>query len=173
LKYSQKRDAQYLTQLIPLLEELELLEPDNYHGRLMRAIILYKEGAVDDAINKLSASTEKDPTWRYSIGFLYAFKGEIDAALEQYRKAAYKVAATGVINDIEIFVTEEIERNPQLTQLIFFRGLINYKSKPDYKLAREDFVAFLGSDGIKKYPRLKVLAEKFLGEIDVYVGREI
>lgn len=75
-------------------------------------------------------------------------------------------------NDVDIFISEEIKKNPQLTQLIFFRGLINYKGKPDYVLAHKDFVSFLGSDGASKYPRLKELAEKYLSEIRQYIGTE-
>jgi hypothetical protein len=90
--------------------------------------------------------------------------------LDQYRRAAYGMVESSVVSDTEIFLTEVITENPSRVQLCFFRGLINYKVKADYALAREDFQHFLQQKSSEQYPRLRELATKYLAESKSHLG---
>ncbi|GAB4318069.1 MAG: hypothetical protein Kow0074_07050 [Candidatus Zixiibacteriota bacterium] len=140
--------------------------PDDYNGKLTLAMLQFFEGGVDDAIRTLESIRSKEATWRYSLGFLYAYVGRIDDALEQYRRAYYGEISGEIIVELESFLTDLIEQNPEKSQLRFFRGLLNLKVKPDYDLAREDLLAFLDSDCATQFPLLQKRALNYLGEID-------
>ncbi|MEK7567948.1 MAG: tetratricopeptide repeat protein [Patescibacteria group bacterium] len=168
--YSLKRKDDAIFETESILNELRIIDPDNIYGSLAYALLLFKKLNTDGAISELESTLPKVNNndialWRYNLGFLYAYIGKIKEALEFYRKASYGIIDPGVINDLEIFISEEISKNPQLIQLIFFRGLINYKAKPDYVLAKKDFETFVNNIDSKKYPDIVGLAKKYLSEI--------
>lgn len=164
--YSIKRDKKYLFDSKPMVNELILKWPNNYFAHSIKSIILFFENKVDEAIDQIKSAQAADGVWHFSLGFLYAYKGEIDKALEQYRKIPYKIFPSNVCNDSEIFITEVILEKPELIQLIFFRGLLNYKYKQDYLLAKADFIEFLSNKDAKKFPQLVELAKKYSDQLD-------
>lgn len=167
-KFIGTRDDEDLFMAADYLERLLEVDPLNYSGHLTKAMVLFRKEEIDAAISILEDLDDSDPTWRYSLGFLYAFRNindDIEKALDQYRRATYKQAESNVINDTEIFLSEEIVKHPEKIQLHFFRGLINHKCKPDYHLANEDFRYFLNQDASRHFPRLRVLSSKYLSEI--------
>jgi len=168
--YADTRDRKYIFDLKPILKKLQEIDSDNYHAHLIRAILYFFEGKVDSAIEGLRDLNHKDITWRYSLGFLYAYKGDIHNALESYKKTFHKSASSNVCIDSEIFISEAIKERPKKIQLNFFRGLLNYKIKQDYLLAKEDFKYFLDQQGSSKFPRLVELANKYLSEINRNLG---
>ena len=172
--YVLKRDDQIILNTKKFLEEQEKLGADDPGFVYGKAVLLYKENKVDEAIEflkSMSYSCGKDPLYYYNLGFLLVYKGKIDDALDIYKKAYHGTLSRGTLNDIEIFITKEIERRPDLIQLLFFRGLINYKGKTDYILAKEDFTKFLELDTRENFKELIDLANKFLSKIDSSVGR--
>lgn len=175
LQFVETRNTDYLYQAKSYAEELISLDPDNSSAIATLSILLFKEGKIEESIELLKAKEQSlgpSPVFKYNIGFLYACMGKIDQALEMYRKANYTEVPGRILNELEIFISEEIENNPRLVQLVFFRGLINYKVKTDYLLAREDFISFLGNPESSNFPRLSELAEKYLSEITDSVGSD-
>lgn len=164
--YAAERKAEHIFAAKPFVEKILQLDPEHYQGRLMKAILLFKEDSIDEAINELIHIHNSDSAWRYSLGFLYAYKGDILDALEQYKEANAGISTPNVLNDTEVFISEEIDKKPQLVQLLFFRGLLNYKGKGDYVLAKIDFESFLASNKANKDTKLVELAKKFLNQID-------
>ncbi len=163
--YSVKNDKKFIFATKPLLDSLKELSPSNYQAHLLRAMYSFMKGDVESAIHEFDNIKEGDPTWRYSLGFLFAYQGKIDLALNQYQKTFYSASQPNVVNDVDIFISRVISENPTLMQLYFFRGLVNYKAKPDYELAKEDFEAFLEGGGELQYPKLAELSKKYLAEI--------
>jgi hypothetical protein len=165
------RDASHIIKSEKYITELQNIFPDDYKGHLIKAILLFFKGEVDSAINELvNINNGQDITWRYSLGFLYAFKGDIINALEQYKKIAYGPTSPNVPNDSEVFISDILEKHPNCIQLIFFRGLINFKVKNDNKLAKDDFTLFLNKEKANSYARLVDLAKKYLKEIHEQLG---
>ncbi len=172
--YALKRDNQIILDTEPFLKDLLDLGADDPTFIYGKAVLMYKQGSITPAIDflkSMSYSCGNDPLYYYNLGFLLAYKGEIDSALEAYKKAFHGTLPIGTLNDIDIFLSEEIESRPDLIQLRFFRGLINYKGKADYILAKEDFIRFLELDVNKTNPKLIELSNKLLSKIDSSVGR--
>lgn len=164
--YSTKREKQNLLDAKPFVRDLLKISPKDYYALLTNAMILFFENEIDRAIDQIKDCDAQDGVWRFSLGFLYAYKGEIDLALEQYKQLPYKVFPSNVCNDSEIFMTEVISEKPELVQLNFFRGLLNYKYKQDYLLAKEDFIEFLSREESKKFSQLIELAKKYSEQLD-------
>lgn len=169
-QYADTRDLDYLLQTKPLLQELFAIDRNHYAGHLMQSIILFKVGDLLGAINELKDIRNDDPTWRYNLGFLCAYNNQIDEAYDQYRRAQYGYPSANVLNDTEVFLSEQIEENPDKTQLVFFRGYVSYKCKEDYKSAKSDFEAFVSDNNSNNHPFLKDQANKYLEELVKYVG---
>jgi tetratricopeptide (TPR) repeat protein len=154
------------------LNELESVSPGNYQGKLVRAILYFKKGMVGDAISLFEDEHKlptEDATWRYSLGFLYAFEGKTSEAYEQYRRAFYGKTSPNVVNDAEIFIGEVINEYPEKIQLLYFRGLINYHAKGDVILAEQDFKLFLEKTNKDQFPDLQKYSRKYLADIQAHI----
>lgn len=165
--FAATRDKRYVTESKQYLDKLDQLSPDNYIGILGRAIYFFFDSNVDAAIAEYKkASTIKDSAWRYGLGFLLAYQGDLDSAWEQYKRAIRTPTQANILNDVEIFMSEVIEFEPQKKQLIFYRGLLNLKAKGDLELAKRDFESFLDLCESNELQQLRDLAEKYLMSIE-------
>lgn len=90
------------------------------------------------------ARTVGDATWRYSVAFLTAYEGDLDAADTWYRDAfSGKVKDVTVPVQCEEFIQVILDAEPDKTQLHYCSGLINFHAKKDYEGAVRDFGEFL------------------------------
>lgn len=169
--YAHTRNKDFIFACSSFLDRMSTVDPENYSAHLIRAILYFFKNEIDMAIDEIENLTlMPDNTWRYSLGFLYAFKGDIPKALENYKKTFYKPTASNVCLDSEIFISDVINENPKMTQLYFFRGLLNYKIKRDYTLAYNDFQYFINHNGSPISPELSILANKYIFEIENNLG---
>lgn len=169
-KFVKSRQRDHILNGEPSLADLFARSPDDYRGKLQLAILHFFKGSVENAISVLEGVNNPDATWRFSLAFLYAYDSQIDKALDQYRRAFYGTTPLNVVLDTEMFISDVLEREPLKIQFYFFRGLLNYKAKPDYKLAKEDFEIFLESDASNEFPKLVELAKKFIAESKSHLG---
>lgn len=167
--FTTTRDVNFILKTEQYLDKLRLVDPDNYAGHLSRAILFFFKNDLKSAIAELTDITNSDVGWRYSLGFLLAYQGDINGALQNYQKTFYKPQTVNII-DIEIFMSEVLNKDPNKIQLNFFRGLINYKMKQDYRLAKEDFDFLVNHKNSVNFPELTTLASKYLGEINSHIG---
>lgn len=165
--FSLNRDKKFLFDTEKYLEILNSINPNTYQGKLCWSILLFLKGKIPKAIEILESVTNKDDvTWRYNLGFLYAYVGNVPKALEQYKKAGYGQVDNSTINDFEIFMTEQIKFGCENTELlIFFRGFLNFKLRKDFELAANDFKHFLSTSASVANPKLRELSEKYLSMI--------
>jgi hypothetical protein len=165
LMFAKTRERQHILDSRPVADRILDVAPEDYRARLQRAICQFFADDIDAAIDDLREIKSRDATWRYSLGFLLAFKGDINGALEQYQKTFHSHVPDNVLNDTEIFISEVVDAHPERVQLIFFRGIVNYKGKGDLALAEQDFSTFLAKDSSNAYPKLEELAENYLTKI--------
>lgn len=119
---------------------------------------------IDKAISTLLSFD--DPLKPYNLGFLYFFKEDIAQGLRYYKKAFKRDISGKTANELEIFVSDILEKYPEKHQLLFARALINYKIRGDFKLALDDFKIFINKVSSKhEYPELIRLSEIHLQEI--------
>lgn len=164
--FSVKRDSKYIIECKRYLEVLFLTDTNNYQAHLLRSIYYFFNKELDKAIKELSSLSSNDPTFRLNLGFLLAYRGDLNGALSNYKKTFYKSTYANVYNDTEIFISDVIEREPDKIQLYFFRGIINLKLKNDSKLAQEDFLYFINNKRKGEFRRLEKLSLKYLDTLD-------
>ncbi|MCK5320911.1 hypothetical protein KAJ61_06015 [Candidatus Parcubacteria bacterium] len=169
--FTKSRKPEDLFESENIIKEIKTIDSENYGARLQSSIIYFLKENINAAINELENKDNNiDITWRYSLGFLYAYSGDIPKALENYKKTFHKITEGNVYLDTEVFISDVIEKEPDKIQLYFFRGVLNYKIKKDYKLAKEDFENFVKNHGYDKFPDLQELTEKYLLEIKLNLG---
>lgn len=163
-KFAETRDRVSYLQVEEFVVAVESIEGSTYESKTAWSMIYFLRGEIDEAIKVLeNAGGTKDTMWRYNLGFLYAWKGDVDNALEQYKKAFNGEIEVEKYNDLEIFITEEINSgNGNTAVLIFFRGLINFRLREDYSLALTDLESFLEDVESSNHPKLIDLATKYI-----------
>ncbi len=159
------RDPSYILRMKDRLDQLDQLDPNNVAIALLKAVYFYFEKKLDHAIDVLNAAKGRNPNFYFNLGFLHACKGNEDLALDNYKHAFNQDYSSIAITEIELFLNDEIENHPELPQLLFCRGLINYKAKNDMLLAQEDFKLFLQKMPDEQYPKFKELSNKYLSRI--------
>ena len=107
----------------------------------------------------------QDGTWLYNLGFLYAYKGDLKAAIRFYRKAETRTLEPIVIARVEDFMCWVLEAEPDKYQLHYCLGDINWKIKGDEKRALEEFRAFLSLGNADEYAKERELARSWILEL--------
>lgn len=144
--YTATRNIEFIRQADEIVNKLLQREPRLTYPYLTAAIcefLLRRDiPAAKQAVMK--ARMVGDTTWRYSMGFLTAFEGNLDAADTWYRDAFKgKVKDVTVPVQCEEFIQGVLEGEPGKVQLHYCSGLINYYAKKDSAGALRDFKAFL------------------------------
>lgn len=106
-----------------------------------------------------------DATWRYSLAFLDAYHGRVDAAIVQYKKAFSRRINLESIFEIEEFLTWILECEPDKYQLYFLLGMLNLIAKEDPEAALRDFRCFVEgatADGSGRFRAQLPLAEGYI-----------
>lgn len=147
-RYTATRDIEFIRQAEEIALKLLQREPRLTYPYLTVAMGEFMlRGDISAAKRAtLKARTVGDATWRYSMAFLTAYEGNLDAADNEYRDAFKgKVKDVTVPVQCEEFIQGALEREPGKVQLHYCSGLINYHAKQDSAGAIRDFQAFLVS----------------------------
>jgi len=105
-----------------------------------------------------------DPTWRYSAGFLEAYRGNEEKALQHYDAAMSFEAKTDLFFEIEEFIAWILSLEPERYQMHFCLGFINYKAKGDVMTAKHDFGLFMQKSNGREFTKFRARAESILKE---------
>lgn len=140
--YSLKRDQRIIVDAKKYLDIISQYRPDEGKMKALEAIYYF---LIEEDVDKAIAAFDKvdDPLKPYNLAFLYFFKDDVVQGLRYYKRALKRDLSGNVKNELEIFITETIDRYPDKYQLLFARAFINYKCRGDYKLAMEDFRKFI------------------------------
>lgn len=164
-RYFMTRERAYVIKMDEIAGKLLDRNPQHYGALLSKAVtdfILRRDlNGARDAIER--AQRKEDVTWRYSLAFLHAYQGDLDAAHEEYRKAF-----RGPIQNVTVPIQSEefihivFEEEPDKHELQFCLGLINYNAKKDFAAAQRDFSRFLESPVSEKFPSARGIAQNLL-----------
>jgi len=163
------RDPNMLQELCPITEKRLQYTPQDYGAllnKMMCAFLLHRDIAtVKKCINKCRKLRIKDAAWRYSAAFLEAYQGNMLAARREY-ESAFKgeVADASVPTQVEEFISQVLEEEPDKTQLHFCLGYINLYAKEDEKAAERDFIEFLRTTPDEKFAQERAIASEFLAK---------
>ena len=161
--YSLQRDIKFIKDSKSYIDIIRRNSPLNNSVKHLEAIYYF---LVDNNVNKAISTllSFDDPLKPYNLGFLYFFKGDIAQGMKSYKKAFKRGIPGKTANELEIFVSDILEKYPEKYQLFFVRALINYRIRGDFKLALDDFKTFINKARYK-YPDLIRLSEIYRQEI--------
>jgi hypothetical protein len=167
--YTLKRDAESLRLAEPVIEKLRRYESDNYGAHLtaaMCAFVLRKDTVA--AMREIEACrSSSDSTWLYSMAFLEAYSGNLDAAYRSYAKAFRAPLANPTVpTQTEEFIQIVLDEAPERYWLFYCLGLINYRAKHDNEAAKTDFMRFLDRADPDRFPKAVESARKWLRELE-------
>jgi hypothetical protein len=171
LAYQQWRKTRNINYLVIMNDEIEnhkKYNPKSYEYHLLKAIYFFVVNRdITNAKEILyKCKTFSDPTWRYSLAFLYAYTGKMEKAIWYYDKAFERPIDHNLPFEIEEFISWLIEEEPDKYQLHFCLGLINLKAKGDVQAAKKDFKNFLGMSKDGEFQETLDQAREYIAEID-------
>lgn len=129
------------------LEIMKNLEPMNYDHLLLAAIYHFlSQRQIDEAmkcIDNAKKNCNGDYTWAYSKAFLYAYQGDLYRAYRFYQKAFNESTDINAHIQVEEFISDIIDQEPDKFQLYYCLGIVNFGLKKDLKLASKYFQKFV------------------------------
>lgn len=166
--FTRTRDLKYIEGMKLYLDMIRKFSPNDYNARNLRAIYFFLINRdVNRAIKELKGiSIRPDATWRYNLGFLYAYQGRLKKSKKQYDLAFQGFVPPNIINETEVFMSDIISTEPEKFQLYFARGYINFRAKKDYSLAKADFVNFLQKCASDMYKKEMQLTKTYIKQIE-------
>ena len=127
-------------------------------GFVLRADIQLAQTTFND----LARAQPKNPSWMYSLAFLAAFNGDLEAAHRLYKKAFQHDDSGALSIEIEEFVAWSAEDHSEHHQLSYCLGYINGRHKRDAQRAISDFERFIQLADPGRYARRIELARKYI-----------
>ena len=151
------------------LEEAKEIAHSSYDIYNLETIYYFLVGDIQKAFEKVSEAkkvSNGDYTWAYNKAFLYAYDGNIEKAYSTYEIAFRNKSAIDVHIQIEQFIREILEKEPQKYQLHYCLGLIYYYIHEDERLAEIEFGKFIQKENENNYyPKIRGYAEQYVEEI--------
>jgi tetratricopeptide (TPR) repeat protein len=173
LAYREWRDTRRNEELLQVRVNVDAwlrLRPNAYGALLLDAICLFgidrDIGAAIGALRKCEPVAGDDPTWRYSLAFLHAYREELQQAERQYTLALAKRALDTIAIEVEEFLLWVLETEPEKWQLHYCLALLNHYAKEDFGRAIEEYEAFLSkSRGMRKFRHEQGRSQSALAEL--------
>lgn len=112
---------------------------------------------AEKLLNRCRAIALTDPTWRLSLAFVQAAKGNPVAALELYDAALLTFEGqvpVKTLMDVEDYVHWWLETYSGPPTLFLLSAELNAKGKQDWELANSDLEKFVASGELSRHPEL-------------------
>lgn len=139
------KQENFLSKMERFLTVLKEVDPRNYTAHLLRGIYYFlSERNIVKAKEEIHKSrNERDAAWQFSEAFLVAYDGDLEKAHKIYKRACVGLVANAAPLEVELFIHDVLTQEPSKIQLWYCLGMINYFSKGDLQLAKEDFEKFV------------------------------
>ncbi|MFA5167318.1 MAG: hypothetical protein WC530_02165 [Candidatus Omnitrophota bacterium] len=139
------KEENYLRKMERFLSVLQEVDPGNYEAHLLRGIyyFLFERDIVKAKEEIRKSRNERDVSWQFSDAFLTAYDGDLETAHKIYRRAFLGNVSNAAPLEVETFIQDVLEQEPSKIQLWYCLGMINYFSKGDLQLAKQDFEKFI------------------------------
>jgi hypothetical protein len=163
--YVASSDKRYLEIADEVATKLLARDSSHYGATLMKGICAFTlRRDIGQAKHHVRAAKRlNDVTWRYSLGFLYAYEGRMKESRTEYAKAF-----AGQLNDVtvpvqcDLFIQSVLAEEPERGQLHFAAALINQHVKPDSTLAISEYESFLAHPCSTAFPEEVTIANSAL-----------
>lgn len=166
--YYISKPPNYLAAISRYLDVVQEIDPRNYDAHLFRGIYYFlHDHDVEKAKKEIKkAKNDRNAASQYSAAFLAAYEGDLVQAHKIYQRAFRGQVTSETPLDVEIFIQDVLEAEPDKIQLWYCLGMINYFCKGDSASARNDFSQFITlASRHNKFPSSIIFAKKYLEEI--------
>lgn len=149
-----------LAKITPPLDEY-------YDVLILRSIIEFLNGRrIKEAIGYIKKCKKyDDPIWHFNLAFLWAYEGNLQKCIRQYRICSNYEIAPVTLTQVEEFMVWILEQEPDKYQYHYCLGFFNWKIKGDRYRAVKDFENFLNHCKDDEYLKEKELAKNWTAEI--------
>jgi len=162
------RDSQWLVEIKQYLESVPENSRNNVSYLTQLSIVEFLINRnIKECLDILHRIKHKDAIWYFNVAFLYAYNGELNKALKNYRKAIRLNLQAEAINEIEEFIFWIVNNEPGKYQLYYCLGFYNWKVKGDFSKAIEDFENFLVHAKNDEFQREQKLTYNWIGQIKI------
>ncbi|MDE3019426.1 MAG: hypothetical protein KGI53_10440, partial [Nitrospirota bacterium] len=122
---------------------------------------------IDKAKKEIKKSKNaRNSTWQYSAAFLAAYEGDLEQAHKIYQRAFRGQVTPSTPLEVETFIHDVLEVEPDKIQLWYCLDMINYFCKGDMASTRNDFVQFIAlASAQNRFATSIAFARKYLEEI--------
>lgn len=145
VSFNTTRDRSFIKRAEQFIPVLEIYDPGNYQFRVFKSLYLFLiKGDVRGSIKILKKT--KNPSndvYLFNMAFLYAYDQDLKKAKKCYDKISLARIPPNILAEVEVFMSEVIEKEENNTGLYFARGYLNFKFKQDLALARVDLEKFV------------------------------
>jgi tetratricopeptide (TPR) repeat protein len=163
-----KKPPNYLEDMRRFLDVVQEIDPSHYSGHLLKGIYLFLSSRDIESAKKeiKKAENSRDAAWLWSSAFLDAYDGRLEDAHRTYQRAFRSLVSDNTALQVETFVVDVLNLEPNKIQLWYCLGMINYFYKEDMESARRDFSKFCEqAEPSGKFPKSVEFAKKYLVEI--------
>ena len=171
--YLQKPDG-FLGPMKRYLDRVQEIDPGNYSAHLLKGTYLFLKDDIDGAKKEIKlAKNDRNAQWQYSLAFLEAYEGNLEQAHKIYKRA-FKGSVPDVTPlEVEMFMCDVLDKQPEKIQLSYCLGLVNYFVKHDLTSAMRDFQTFIekATEGNTFSPSV-IFAKQYLAEIQASLEGE-
>jgi hypothetical protein len=139
------KDEKYLDEMKTSLDLMNKYNPNSYVYFLKLSIYYFLNGRQINNVKKTlnKCKNNKDISWRYSVAFIDVYNGKLEEAYKKYKNLFNKEYHHELLFDIEDFIVNVIEMEPNKYEMYFALALINYYYKGDNNLAYKYFKTFI------------------------------
>lgn len=163
-----KKPPNYLEDMQRFLDVAQEIDPSHYGGHLLRGIYYFLSSRdIEKAKKEIrQAKNNRDSAWLWSSAFLDAYDGKLEEAHKTYQRAFRSLVTDDTALQVETFIVDVLNLEPDKIQLWYCLGMINYFYKEDMESARRDFSKFCEqAEPSGKFPKSVEFAKKYLEEI--------
>ena len=164
-----KKPPNYLADMLRFLDVAKDIDPSNYNGHLLKGIYLFLSSRDIESARKeiKKAENSRDAAWLWSSAFLEAYDGRLEEAHKIYQRAFRSPVPDNTALQVETFVIDVLNLEPDKIQLWYCLGMINYLYKRDKESARKDFLKFCEqAESSGKFQKSVEFAKKYLVELE-------
>jgi tetratricopeptide (TPR) repeat protein len=164
-----KKPPNYLDDMKNFLDVAQEIHPNHYGGHLLRGIHFFLSSRdVERAKGEIKkAKNERDSTWLWSSAFLDAYDGRLEEAHKTYQRAFRGLVTDDTPLQVETFIVDVVNLEPDKIQLWYCLGMINYFYKEDLPSALRDFRSFCEkAEHLNRFNKSVEFAKKYIEEIE-------
>ncbi len=166
--WMKNQDGELLALFTYNLNKIGTESENNYSVLILRSIEAFLNGRRINESKVFIRKCKKvnDVIWHFNLAFLEAYNGNLQKAIQQYRKCTKFPIYPKTLSQIEDFLCWIAKEESTRYQYHYCLGFFNWKIKGDKIQAIKDFKHFLACDTEGKFQKENELAIEWIDKIE-------